>query len=58
MSDWREQEAAQALEDLRRLRQELSPETLRAFVNDRQGSPEMYDQRDATWRRTTPQEGA
>lgn len=58
MTDWREQESAQSLQELRALRENFSLEALRAFVSDRQGSQEMYDQRDATWRRTTPQEGA
>ncbi len=57
MSDWRVEETAQALEDLRRLRQNLSSETLSAFMSDRQGTQEMYDQRGAVWRRQTPQEG-
>lgn len=58
MTDWRAQESAQALQDLRALRENFSLEALRTFVSDRQGSQEMYDHRDAAWRRTSPQEGA
>lgn len=57
MSDWRVEEAARSLEDLRRLRQDPSPEALRTFLSDRRGTQEMYDTRDAVWRRQTPQEG-
>lgn len=58
MTDWRQEESAQAIQDLRALRENFSLEALRSFVSDRQGSQEMYDTRDASWRRTSPQEGA